>query len=192
MLLVVCMCLCSHKNNHIRGTETELEFFDGSTTPVLLRMHRCAKFGWILFPTIPEIAGCFVIFGSGRVHIELDTTALNRGRTDRIIWPTNLTMTSNLLRAMVTTYSSAKVQGQRSVGSQGRVETLMQSVINTGKVHSSGFDNPQVSCRFGPPFSLVRQLLFFAGLARKCLYTTFWIFDILLLICKVNKLYRGG
>ena len=34
-----------------------------------------------------------------------------------------MTLTFNPLRAMVMTYSQAKVQGQRSVGSEDRVET---------------------------------------------------------------------
>ena len=40
-------------------------------------------------------------------------------------WP--MTLTFNTLRAMVMTYSLAKVQGQRSVGSENRVETNGQT-----------------------------------------------------------------
>ena len=38
-----------------------------------------------------------------------------------------MTLTSNPMRAMVMTYSHAKVQGQRSVGSKDRVETNGQT-----------------------------------------------------------------
>ena len=54
----------------------------------------------------------------------LDKTALDRGRTDRIIaWPTTLTLTFSPLRATVMTYSHTKFQGQRSVGSEERMQT---------------------------------------------------------------------
>ena len=48
------------------------------------------------------------------------TASIEVGLT-ALAWPK--TMTLNALRAMVMTYSHAKVQGQRSVSSEDRVET---------------------------------------------------------------------
>ena len=51
--------------------------------------------------------------------IEVGPTAL--------AWPMTLTLTFNLLKAMAMAYSQAKVQSQRSVGSEERVETNGQT-----------------------------------------------------------------
>ena len=65
---------------------------------------------------------------------ELEKTALDRGRTDCISLTHDLdldlrptTFTSNPLQATIMMYSLAKVQGQRSVGSEDRVETIQRT-----------------------------------------------------------------
>ena len=68
-----------------------------------------------------------------KTAFQLEETALDRGRTDRSCLTTILTLTYDIdLKSPASygvdmIYSRAKVQGQRSVGSEDRVETNGQT-----------------------------------------------------------------
>ena len=66
---------------------------------------------------------------------QLDITTLDRGLIDRISLTHDLDCDIHTLRAMVMTNPHAKVQGQRSVGSEGRVETNGQT---DGRIPTEG------------------------------------------------------
>ena len=64
------------------------------------------------------------------MQTKVEKTPHDRDRTDRISL-THMTLTFNPLRAMVMTYQRAKGQGQRSFGSEDRVETNGRTVRRT-------------------------------------------------------------
>ena len=75
------------------------------------------------------------------------------GRTDQISLTKTLTTTYDLdlqpLRAMIMTYSHAKVQGQRSIGSEDRVETNERTEaisLPPSLMRSVKISNRNVSC----------------------------------------------